>query len=224
MREFHARQAAPTDGETWSRRRRAGAALGLTCLLLGGFVPARAENAGEPSAAALIAALLEGREPIGGPFDLLDHGGQRRTDADFRGKFVLLYFGYTHCPDVCPTELQSLSLALDLLGPAGDSVQPLFITIDPERDTPSHLADYVTAFHPRLVALTGPGPAVRKVALAYKVYFARNSAAHRGDYALDHTGFIYLVGKDGRYLGFLPPGSSPEQIVEVVRPRLEQSE
>jgi cytochrome oxidase Cu insertion factor (SCO1/SenC/PrrC family) len=224
MREFHARQAPRTDGETWSRRRRAGAAFGLTCLLLGGFVPARAENAGEPSAAALIAALLEGREPIGGPFDLLDHGGQRRTDADFRGKFVLLYFGYTHCPDVCPTELQSLSLALDLLGPAGDSVQPLFITIDPERDTPSHLADYVTAFHPRLVALTGPGPAVRKVALAYKVYFARSGAAHRDDYALDHTGFIYLVGKDGRYLGFLPPGSSPEQIVEVVRPRLEQGE
>src|SRR5262249_12398716 len=124
------------------------------------------------------------------------------------------------CPDVCPTELQALSLALDMLGPAGDAVQPLFITLDPERDTPGHLADYVSAFHPRLIALTGPDAAIRKVALAYKVYFARSSVAQGGDYAVDHTGFIYLVGKDGRYLGFLPPGSSPEQIAEAVRERL----
>ncbi|MBV8751296.1 MAG: SCO family protein [Hyphomicrobiales bacterium] len=193
--------------------------LALACMLVGALAPARAQDADNPSAAALIEALLEGREPVGGPFDLIDQTGRRRTDADFRGKLGLLYFGYTHCPDVCPTELQALSLALDMLGPAGDAVQPLFITLDPERDTPSHLADYVTAFHPRLVALTGPDAAIRKVALAYKVYFARPSA-QGGDYAVDHTGFIYLVGKDGRYLGFLPPGSSPEQIAATVRSRL----
>ena len=220
MSELHARQAAQTGGETGSRRRRVSAALALACMVLGALLPARGDDAGDPSPAALIEALLENRGPIGGPFDLIDHAGRRRTDADFHGKFVLLYFGYTHCPDVCPTELQSLSLALDGLGAVGDSVQPLFITIDPERDTPSHLADYVTAFHPRLVALTGPEPAIRKVALAYKVYFARSSAAHRDGYALDHTGFIYLVGKDGRYLGFLPPGSSPERIVAAVREKL----
>jgi cytochrome oxidase Cu insertion factor (SCO1/SenC/PrrC family) len=213
-------KAAPTGGGTWSRRRRASAALVLVCLLLGALVPARAEDAGEPSAAALIEALLAGREPVGGPFDLIDHAGRRRTDADFRGKLVLLYFGYTHCPDVCPTELQALSLALDMLGPAGESVQPLFITVDPQRDTPAHLADYVTAFHPRLVALTGPVPAIRKVALAYKVYFARSSGTQNDGYAMDHTGFIYLVGKNGRYLGFVPPGSSPEQIADAVRERL----
>jgi len=219
-KELHARQAGRSGGGTWSRRRCARAALVLTCLLLGALVPARAEDAGEASAAALIKALLGGREPVGGPFDLIDQDGRRRTDADFRGKLVLLYFGYTHCPDVCPTELQALSLALDMLGPAGESVQPLFITVDPQRDTPIHLADYVTAFHPRLVALTGPMPAIRKVALAYKVYFARSSVAQSDGYAMDHTGFIYLVGKDGRYLGFLPPGSSPEQIAAAVKARL----
>jgi protein SCO1/2 len=196
--------------------------IALACLLIATLVPAQGQDAGNPSAAALIQALLEGREPVGGPFDLIDQAGRRRTDADFRGKLGLLYFGYTHCPDVCPTELQALSLALDMLGPAGDAVQPLFITLDPERDTPPHLADYVTAFHPRLIALTGPDAVIRKVALAYKVYFARTSMTQGGDYAVDHTGFIYLVGKDGRYLGFLPPGSSPDQIAEAVRATLEE--
>jgi cytochrome oxidase Cu insertion factor (SCO1/SenC/PrrC family) len=212
---------ARNGGETKSRRRRASVlVLALACLLIGATLPARTDDAANPSAAALIEALLEGREPVGGPFELIDQGGRHRTDTDFRGKLVLLYFGYTHCPDVCPTELQALSLALDMLGPAGEAVQPLFITVDPERDTPPHLADYVSAFHPRLVALTGADAAIRKVALAYKVYFARSVGAQGDDYAVDHTGFIYLVGKDGRYLGFLPPGSSPEQIAQAVREKL----
>jgi len=221
---LHARQTTRKDGETRSRRSHVSAALALTCMLIGSLVPARGENADNPSAAALIEALLEGREPVGGPFDLIDHDGRRRTDADFRGKLVLIYFGYTQCPDVCPTELQAMSLALDMLGTAGDAVQPLFITVDPQRDTPSHLADYVTAFHPRLVALTGQDSAIRKVALAYKVYYARAGAARGGDYAVDHTGFIYLVGKDGRYRGFLPPGSSPEEIAAAARTLLAQTE
>ena len=217
------RQTAQNDGETRSRCPRASAiVLALSCVLVAAHMPARGDDTANPSAAALIEALLDGREPVGGPFDLIDQTGRRRTDADFRGKLGLLYFGYTHCPDVCPTELQALSLALDMLGSAGDAVQPLFITVDPERDTPSHLADYVTAFHPRLIALTGPDAAIRKVALAYKVYFVKSSAAQRGDYAVDHTGFIYLIGKDGRYLEFLPPGSSPEQIAEAVRAKLEE--
>jgi cytochrome oxidase Cu insertion factor (SCO1/SenC/PrrC family) len=221
---LHAQQARRGGGETWPRRRRAGAALALACVMLGALLPARGDDAGNPSAAVLIEALLEGREPVGGPFDLIDQGGQRRTDADFRGKLVLIYFGYTNCPDVCPTELQALSLALDMLGSAGEAVQPLFITVDPERDTPSHLADYITSFHPRLVALTGQDAAIRKTALAYKVYFARANAPPRGDYAVDHTGFIYVVGRDGRYRGFLPPGTSPEAIVEAIRRQLTQSE
>src|SRR6516225_6282058 len=214
-RGHDARQSARADDRTRSRRRRVSATLALTCMLLGAFVSAHAEDSASP--AALIEALLEGRGPIGGPFDLTDHGGRRRTDADFRGKLLLIYFGYTHCPDVCPTELQAMSLALDTLGTTGEVVQPLFITVDPARDTPSRLADYVSSFHPRLVALTGQDSAIRKVALSYKVYFARTSAAEGDNYAVDHTGFIYLVGKDGRYLDFLPPGTPPERIVEAIR-------
>ena len=162
-----ARQSARADDRARPRRRRVSATLALTCMLLGAFASARAEDAANASPTALIEALLEGREPIGGPFDLTDHSGRRRTDAEFRGKLLLIYFGYTHCPDVCPTELQAMSLALDTLGTTGEAVQPLFITVDPARDTPSRLADYVSSFHQRLVALTGGDSAIRKVALAY---------------------------------------------------------
>ena len=221
-RGHDARQSARADDRTRSRRRRVSATLALTCMLLGAFVSVHAEDSASP--AALIEALLEGRGPIGGPFDLTDHSGRRRTDADFRGKLLLIYFGYTHCPDVCPTELQAMSLALDTLGTTGEAVEPLFITVDPARDTPSHLADYVSSFHPRLVALTGEASAIRKVALAYKVYFARSSPAEGDNYTVDHTGFIYLVGTDGRYLGFLPPGTAPEQIARAIRAHLERRE
>ena len=173
----------------------------------------------EPSPTELVESLLGGRDPVGGPFQLVDHAGRPRSDADFRGKTLVLYFGYTFCPDVCPTELQSISLALDLLGPNAAAVQPLFISVDPERDTPARLADFVSSFHPQFVGLTGDLAAIRRTALAYKVFFAR----HRTDsanYPVDHTGFIYLVGKDGRYRGFLPPGSSPEDIGDALRAEL----
>ena len=88
------------------------------------------------------------RGPIGGPFALIDHTGKPRTDKDFRGKLLLIYFGYSYCPDVCPTDLQQIGLAVDRLGADGEAVQPLFITLDPERDTAAHLADYVPLFHP----------------------------------------------------------------------------
>jgi cytochrome oxidase Cu insertion factor (SCO1/SenC/PrrC family) len=189
--------------------------------IFGVFNPALVEGSAEPSATELIEALATRRQPVGGPFDLIDHTGRRRTDADFRGKLVVLYFGYTHCPDVCPTELQAISLALDALGTASDSVQPLFITVDPERDTPSVLADYVSSFHARLVALTGPPPAIRRVALAYKVFFAKSAVVGPDGYAIDHTGFVYLVGKDGRYIDFLPPGLAPERIIEALRLHLD---
>jgi cytochrome oxidase Cu insertion factor (SCO1/SenC/PrrC family) len=195
--------------------------VAATSILFGAFSPALAEGSAEASATALIEALVTRRQPVGGPFDLIDHTGRRRTDADFRGKLVVIYFGYTHCPDVCPTELQAISLALDALGAAADSVQPLFITVDPERDTPSVLADYVSSFHARLVALTGPPPAIRRVALAYKVFFAKSAVVGPDGYAIDHTGFVYLVGKDGRYIDFLPPGLAPERIIEALRLHLD---
>src|ERR1700742_2450315 len=114
------------------------------------------------SAAELMDVVMWNREPIGGPFALIDQNGARRTDADFRGKFMLVYFGFTYCPDVCPTDLQQMALAVERLGSAGDAVQPIFITIDPERDTPDHLKDYVANFHPRFIGLTGDGAAIHE--------------------------------------------------------------
>jgi len=192
--------------------------LALACILFS--APVAANEAAEPSPTELIEGLISGRAPVGGPFELTDQTGRRRTDADFRGKLVVLYFGYTYCPDVCPTELQSISLAVDELGVAAESVQPLFITVDPERDTPARLADFVSSFHPRLIGLTGSLADIRKTAIAYRTFFVKNNASTPGDYSVDHTGFIYLVGKDGRYLGFLPPGSTPDAIADAIRARL----
>lgn len=192
--------------------------LALACVLFSS--PLIANEAADPSAAELIEGLLSGHAPVGGPFELTDQTGHRRTDADFRGRLVVLYFGYTYCPDVCPTELQSISLALDKLGTAAGAVQPLFITVDPERDTPARLAEFVSSFHPRLIGLTGSLADIRKTATAYRTFFAKSGPANAGDYSVDHTGFIYLVGKDGKYLGFLPPGSTPDAIADAIRTRL----
>jgi cytochrome oxidase Cu insertion factor (SCO1/SenC/PrrC family) len=195
-----------------------GISLVLACVLLS--APTTANEAAEPSPQELIEGLVSGRASVGGPFELTDQTGHRRTDADFRGKLVVLYFGYTYCPDVCPTELQSISLALDKLGANGEAVQPLFITVDPERDTPARLAEFVSSFHPRLVSLTGSVADIKKTAIAYRTFFAKNAPTASGEYSVDHTGFIYLIGKDGRYLGFLPPGVSPDDIAEAIRARL----
>jgi protein SCO1/2 len=188
--------------------------------LLGTAESLPAEEADTPSAAALMDALMWGQEPIGGPFELIDHTGARRTDADYHGKLALIYFGYTYCPDVCPTDLQAMASALDLLGDGGRAVQPLFITIDPERDTPEHLAGYVPLFHPRLVGLTGDADAIRRAARAYKVHYAKVVLPELADYAMDHSAFIYLVNADGEYLGFFPPGTSPERMASIIGPSL----
>lgn len=173
------------------------------------------------SATELMDILMWNREPIGGPFRLTDHTGQPRTDADFRGRLMLVYFGFTYCPDVCPVDLQQIGLAMDQLGADAAQVQPLFITLDPERDTAAHLADYVPLFHPRLIGLTGASEAVEAAANAYRVYFAKVVTGDRpGDYTVDHTSYIYLMDRDGSYLGFFPPGTSAERMVQTIRPRL----
>jgi protein SCO1/2 len=160
------------------------------------------------------------RGPVGGPFALTDHTGRLRTDGEFRGKLMVVYFGYTYCPDVCPTDLLAISQAIEALGPAGDAVQPLFITVDPERDTVAHLAEYVSAFHPRLIGLTGPSEDIRKVALSYKAYYAKVVAGPGEDYVIDHTGVIYLMGRGGEYLGFVPPQTTPQRLIEIIRGQL----
>ncbi|MGB8275023.1 MAG: SCO family protein [Alphaproteobacteria bacterium] len=137
---------------------------------------------------------------IGGPFALTDQKGTPRTDADFRGRLMLVYFGYSFCPDVCALTLSNMGAALDRLGDKADEVTPIFITIDPERDTVARLAEYAKNFTPRLVALTGTKEQIAAAAKAYHVYYARNDEAGGKDYLMDHTSIIYLMDRQGRYL------------------------
>jgi cytochrome oxidase Cu insertion factor (SCO1/SenC/PrrC family) len=153
---------------------------------------------------------------VGGPFALTDHTGRAVTDRDFHGRFVLLYFGYTYCPDVCPTSLSDMSEAIELLGPDGDRVQPLFITVDPERDTLEMLADYVGLFHPRLLALRGTPKQTEEVARAFHAFYTPYVDHAIGGYQLDHTAHVYLVGPDGNYLTYFPYGYPPEMIAREV--------
>jgi len=195
----------------------------LMLLALGGVTTSSLAQAPERSAAELMDAVMWNREPIGGPFALTDQNGVRRTDADFRGKLMLVYFGFTYCPDICPTDLQQMALAVDQLGPAGETVQPVFITVDPERDTVEHLKDYMALFHPRFVGLTGDAAAIRQAARAYRVYYEKVERGDKADYTLDHSVFIYLMDRDGRYLGFFPPGTSAERLAETMRSHLPEN-
>jgi protein SCO1 len=189
----------------------------LLCLSLTSL---QAHQPPERSAAELMDVLMWNREPVGGPFALVDHTGTPRTDAEFRGKLLFVYFGFTSCPDVCPTDLGSIGLALEQLGKSGEGVQPLFVTLDPERDTPQRLAGYVPFFHPRLIGLTGDASSIRQAARAYKVYFAKVPTSGN-TYTIDHSGYIYLMDGAGQYLGFFPPGTPPERMADVIRPLVE---
>jgi cytochrome oxidase Cu insertion factor (SCO1/SenC/PrrC family) len=188
-------------------------ALALLC-------PALAQAPDPDRAAKSMDDLMWGRGHVGGPFALIDQYGKPRTDADFRGKLLLVFFGYTTCPDICPTELMQIALAVDKLGTAGDDVQPLFISVDPERDTPNVLAAYVTQFHPRLIGLTGTAEQIRAVADSYKAYYAKYKPPDGAVYLIDHTGFVYLMGRSGDYLGFFPPGTSADRMDDIIRQHL----
>ena len=147
---------------------------------------------------------------IGGPFQLTDHSGRTVSEADFAGRFMLIYFGFTHCPDICPTELQVMANAVDALGGDESRVVPIFITVDPQRDTVAHLKDYVAAFHPKVVGLTGNAEQIAAVAKAYKVYFSKQpgAVADTKDYQVDHTSFVYLMGPDGVIRSVFRAGTS----------------
>jgi protein SCO1/2 len=175
---------------------------------------------------------------VGGPFALVAHSGETVSEATYRGSFMLVFFGYTFCPDVCPTELLVMSRALDLLGDKAEAVQPLFVTVDPERDTAAVLADYVVNFHPRLVGLTGSPAQIAAVAEAYRAYYAKaplppsggsedagdgkTAGAKTEDYLMDHSAFVYLMGPDGEYRGVFPPGTPPEAMAEAIAAALAQ--
>jgi len=142
-----------------------------------------------------------GKASIGGPFELIDGSGKPVSDMDFRGKYMIIYFGYTFCPDVCPTSLGEIADALDMLSPDQlEKIVPIFISVDPERDTPEVVGDYVTHFHGRLIGLTGSLEAVKSVAKSYKAYFSKGDVDDVGNYPVDHTSYTYVVGPDGKFV------------------------
>jgi protein SCO1 len=153
---------------------------------------------------------------IGGPFRLVDQNGKTVTDADLKGKWSLIYFGYTHCPDACPTALNDIAVALDELGPKRAAVRPVFITVDPERDTPEVLKAYVTAFDAPILALTGTPEAIARAAKAYRIYYAKHPEAG-GDYSMDHSSVIYVMDPQGRFTASFTHESSPEEIAERLK-------
>jgi protein SCO1/2 len=136
---------------------------------------------------------------VGGPFRLTDQNGRTVTDADFKGKPFLVFFGFTHCPDVCPTALFDMSEAFRRLGPDAEKMSALFISVDPERDTPEKLKDYLQSFHPRISALTGTQAEIDAVAKAYKAY-AKKVPLDGGEYTMDHTAIVYLMDREGRFV------------------------
>ncbi len=154
---------------------------------------------------------------IGGPFELVDQDGRTRTEADLRGKYSIIYFGYTFCPDACPTALLAVSQALDALGPKADRFLPVFVTIDPERDTVQQMAGYVRAVDDRLMGLTGTAEQVAKAAKAYRVFFRKVTPEGSADYLMDHTSLVYVMGPDGKYVAHFSHETPVEKIVEILR-------
>ncbi len=162
----------------------------------------------------------KGTALIGGPFSLVDANGKRVTDRDFRGKLMLVFFGYSHCPDVCPTELQSMTEVMDKLGSEAAKVAPLFISVDPKRDTPDVLAAYMKNFSPRITGLTGNENEIASAAKAYRVYYRKAGESGGDDYTVDHSAFVYLMDGEGRYITHFSFNSSPETMLTVIRKQI----
>jgi cytochrome oxidase Cu insertion factor (SCO1/SenC/PrrC family) len=158
---------------------------------------------------------------MGGAFAMQDQDGRSVTQADFGGRLLVGYFGYSFCPDVCPTELATIANAFDLLTPAEAArATPLFVTVDPERDTPAQMKSYVANFHPRMVGLTGSPEQVAAMAKLYRVFYAKVQRPEMSEYLMDHSSFVYLIGADGRVRALLRPQSSAEDIAQAIRAQL----
>lgn len=159
-----------------------------------------------------------GEALIGGPFELVGKDGTTVTDKVFRGKYMLVFFGFTHCPDICPAELQVMAAALDELGEDANKVVPIFITVDPERDTPRVVADYVMNFGPRFVGLSGTPEQIAKAAEAYRVTYEKHQEEGAGDnYSVDHSAIAYLMGPDGKYITHIPYGTPAPKMAEILK-------
>ncbi len=183
-------------------------------------------------AIALAAALFRGdghlpvstgEALVGGSFSLRDQDGKMVTDRNFLGKYMLVFFGYTYCPDICPTELQVMTQAIEAMGRAGEAIQPVFITIDPERDTPEVLKAYVANFGPRLIGLTGSQGEVAAAAKAYRVFYKKVENADGNAYLMDHTSIIYLMDRKGLYVRHFTYSTDAKALSEALADAMDAS-
>jgi cytochrome oxidase Cu insertion factor (SCO1/SenC/PrrC family) len=170
-------------------------------------------------------SVITGQADVGGPFRLIDQTGKSVSDADFRGRYMLVYFGYSFCPDVCPTTLAVMAQALDKLGPErARRVVPVFITIDPARDTPKVLGDYMKAFGPSFVGLTGSEAALKDAEKKYRVYAVKKpvdpSKGMKGGYGVDHSSVLYLMGPNGKLVSFYDEAVSPDDLAKDIRQKI----
>lgn len=164
-----------------------------------------------------------GEALVGGPFTLTDHRGNTFTEKNLEGRYSLIFFGYTYCPDVCPTELQVMSAAIDQLGDTAKDLQFLFVSVDPERDTSDILAQYVENFHPTLVGLTGTAAQVADMAKAYRVYYRKLDAEGGSeDYLMDHSSIAYLMGPDGSFVSHFPYTTDSGKFVAGLKEALDR--
>ncbi len=167
-------------------------------------------------ALAVVAEHAGGpRTPLAGvstAFSLTDMDGRAVSDSDFRGRWQLVYFGYTHCPDSCPTALNAIAEGLDRLGPRRDRIVPLFITLDPERDHPAELKDYADAFHAGIIGLTGSPEQIARAAKGFHIAYQKHPLPGRDDYGVDHTSLIFLVDPGGKPVAFFPDAITPDRL------------
>ena len=187
--------------------------------------------------AALAFALVSspGRQPlrtttsgtalIGGAFTLTDHHGKQTTEKMLLGKYSLVFFGFTYCPDVCPVAMQNVSAALDLMGTDADKIRPIFITTDPERDTVEKVAQFVSSFHKNTIGLTGTVEQIKAASKAYRVYSAKKKNADMPDgYTIDHASIIYFMGPDGKYVTHFNHSTPPNVMASRIKLIFEQME
>jgi protein SCO1/2 len=154
---------------------------------------------------------------LGGPFSLTDHTGSAVTEADYAGRYLLVFFGFTHCPDICPTTLNQVALTMRSLGERAAQVQPLFVTVDPARDTPAAMAEYVALFDGGIVGLTGTEQQIADIARAYRVHYAKAEVEGApDDYMMDHSVLLYLMGRDGNFRRLFRPDDQPEEMASII--------
>jgi protein SCO1/2 len=192
------------------------AAAGFAAALLAGCQPA------SPPEPTFLATDITGA-PFARDFSLTDHNGQNRTLADFRGQVVAIFFGYTHCPDVCPTTLSDFAEALKLLGEQAERVQVLFVTVDPERDTPELLREFLPAFNPRFLGMYTDAGALKALAQEYKVVYQKTSVRAPDDYLIDHSAGTFVYDTRGRIRLLVPYGSDAASIAQDLRTLLAES-